>query len=208
MVYGFGIYDGNFIGDNSKNKVYQCWRGMIKRCYSLKSLEKQPSYQGTTVCDEWKLYSTFEIWYNENYVDGYSLDKDIINGSAKLYSPDTCVFVPRDINNSILESNNNESVYPLGVTYHKKKKDMVNEYKKPFYSQITKKGKSITLGSYKTAFEAHKAWQYAKVEYFNELILEYSGRISPKVIDGIQRRVDILNADINGSVETKTINKI
>ncbi|AFC21631.1 HNH endonuclease [Cronobacter phage vB_CsaM_GAP32] len=83
MIYGFGIYDGTFVGKNNENLIYQIWVGMIKRCYSTRHQIANPSYIGTTVSDDWKLYSNFEKWYNENYIDGFYLDKDIIGGSKK-----------------------------------------------------------------------------------------------------------------------------
>lgn len=208
MVYGFGIYDGDFEGKNSTNKIYQVWRGMIKRCYSPKSLSSQPSYIGTTVSDEWIYYSNFEKWYHTNYIDGYFLDKDIISGSSQLYSPETCAFVPREINNSILEGRSPHTQYPLGVSYHTKKKSMINEYKKPFYAQLTKNGTSHSLGSFETSYEAHVAWQHAKIEYFYYLIDKYKGKVVECVIAGLERRIEILKNDIFNTAITKTINKI
>ncbi|WNV47321.1 hypothetical protein ENKO_216 [Klebsiella phage fENko-Kae01] len=119
MVNGFGIYDGDYVGKNTTNKIYQVWRSMIKRCYSKNVTE---SYKNTTIHDEWKYYSSFEKWYNNNYKENYSLDKDIIGGELNQYSSRTCAFVPREVNNCILDSNTIGSKYPIGVSYHKKEK--------------------------------------------------------------------------------------
>lgn len=204
MIYGFGIYDGTFVGKNNENRIYQVWVGMIKRCYSTRHQSTNPSYIGTTVSDDWKLYSNFERWYNENYIEGFFLDKDIIGGSKKLYSPETCAFVPREINNCITESNSSSSEYSLGVCYHKKKKSMMNEYKKPFYSQIN----NTSLGSFETQEEAHLAWQLAKRDSLTSLIEKYKDIVNQDVINGLQKRIDILTNDINNNLITVTLNKI
>lgn len=203
MVYNFGTYDGTFVGKNNDNPVYQVWVGMIKRCYSQTNFSRSPTYINTTVCDEWSLYSNFEMWYNANHIDGFFLDKDIIGGSTNTYSPLTCAFVPRELNNSILDRKS-ESPYLIGVCYHKKKKDMINEYKKPFYAQLNSK----PLGSYETEYEAHRAWQCGKIQYFNELIEKYKGSVDVRIIEGVEKRIHILEKDITDNAITKTVNKI
>lgn len=77
-------------------KMYQTWRAMLRRCYYRASKHHQPSYEGVTVCDEWKNYQTFAQWYVDNHPgDGlkYELDKDIIDPDAREYGPRTCQFV-------------------------------------------------------------------------------------------------------------------
>jgi len=80
--------------------LYRAWRNMIKRCYEKKN--KSYSYyggRGVIVCDEWKNnYQKFLDWALANgYKEGLQLDKDIV-GDGLLYSPETCCWVTKKIN--------------------------------------------------------------------------------------------------------------
>lgn len=104
-VYGIGITgkDGIMDGDKNKNS-YMCWMNMLRRCYNESYLDnKAITYKDCTVCNEWLYYPNFEKWYDENYyeIDGerVHLDKDILIEGNKVYSPNTCIFVPQSINN-------------------------------------------------------------------------------------------------------------
>ena len=100
----FRIRDFGFITDikcYSKEygvfKSYTCWYHMIERCYD-KTLPSYINYggRGVMVCDEWKLYSNFKKWYDDNCIDGYEIDKDIKGGM--IYSPQTCIFISKEHN--------------------------------------------------------------------------------------------------------------
>ena len=77
-----GHYDGN---DNCSSKAFCFWTGMLERCYSQKLKQKHPTYIGCTCCSEWKYYSNFKKWFNENYYEfenckyEMNLDKDILS---------------------------------------------------------------------------------------------------------------------------------
>ncbi|AFC21632.1 HNH endonuclease [Cronobacter phage vB_CsaM_GAP32] len=81
---------------------------------------------------------------------------------------------------------------------------MINEYKKPFYSQLNNK----SLGSFETNEEAHLAWQLAKRDSLTCLIKKYKDIVNPDVINGLQKRIDILTNDIDNNLITATLNKI
>ena len=88
---------------------------MIQRCYSDKLQERFPTYRGCSVCDGWLLLSNFKEWYDIHYRDGMSLDKDILIPGNKVYSPDTCRFVPGYINSLLTNAGAIRGDYPLGV---------------------------------------------------------------------------------------------
>ena len=48
-----------------------------------------------SVCEEWKHFSNFKKWFDENYIEGFDIDKDILIKGNKVYSPEACSFVPR-----------------------------------------------------------------------------------------------------------------
>ena len=103
LIYNKGLWDiENYyevIRDKEYYKLYDIWKGMIRRCYEPSN---NSYYNKVFVSDEWLLFSNFYKWarnYNEsNFKMNNYLDKDIIRGS-NIYSSQNCIFVPKEINN-------------------------------------------------------------------------------------------------------------
>lgn len=91
-VCGIGFFgDGKY---NSKSSAYSPWVSMLCRCYNQQG--KDYSFygaKGITVCEEWHNFQNFAAWYEPRFVKGHQLDKDILSGSVKVYSPETCMLV-------------------------------------------------------------------------------------------------------------------
>ena len=159
LVCGFGVNDSwyktsNIInGKKVKCNAYTAWRNMIKRCYSEAVHKIRPAYISVTVCSEWLTFSNFGKWFNENNITGYDLDKDIKVKGSNVYSPDTCLFVPRCINALLNDAGANRGKYPLGVSEAKNNK---------FQSFIRIDKKQIRLGYFKTVIEAENSYKKAK----------------------------------------------
>lgn len=87
-------------------------------------LKKKPSYIGVKVCDEWKYFSNFKKWFDENYrwdlVEKdimVELDKDLFSDdNGKIYIPDTCIFLPRKINAMMKRVKSNSTSNVNGVS--------------------------------------------------------------------------------------------
>lgn len=84
---------------------------------------KRETYRGVTCCDEWLDFQNFAEWYDQVsngqfFKRGWHLDKDILcwGLSTKKYSPETCLFLPKDINNILVNRANDRGAYPIGVT--------------------------------------------------------------------------------------------
>jgi hypothetical protein len=153
LIYGVGIndYDGYVKIDGFLLPCYKRWTSVLERCYDESSLLKRPEYRGCEISSEWKYFSVFKKWYDENYLDGYYLDKDILNKNNKIYSEQMCLFVPERINNIILSSASARGELPIGVTYRK-------DYNL-YHARVSKQGKRFHAGYFKTidlAFEAYK----------------------------------------------------
>ena len=103
-VYGIG-YIGE--GEGEKGRVYNIWKKVLQRCYSKEYHIKKPTYIGCSVVKEWLNFQNFAKWYKKNYkpetMEGWHLDKDILVKGNKIYSPETCCFVPADINSLLLK---------------------------------------------------------------------------------------------------------
>lgn len=216
LVCGVGSYDSDeptakYIKlENGKtkrlsiNRCYDIWGSMLERCYSGKS----KFYLEVSVCEEWLKYSNFRQWYIEQEnqqgdLCQYDLDKDLLNGTTKLYSPENCVFIPDWLNLQLIERNKKRGDYPLGVC----------KYKNGYISNIGDgSGKTKKyLGFYQTPEEAHSAWQLAKISKLDECLKRLSeynlGENTYKIYSAIVRRIDKLRQENSEGIETKSINQ-
>ena len=170
IQFGVGVNDV-VLGRN--DKAYICWTDMLERCYGERY--KGTSYEDCEVCEEWHTFSNFWYWHFHNYIDGYTLDKDILtNSKGKYYSPDTCLFVPNRINSLFIKQKNEN--HKEGVHYIKRLGK--------FCAQLSRKGyTSKHIGVFKTEDEAHIAYKTAKEAYIKQVADEYynKGEISLKI---------------------------
>jgi hypothetical protein len=166
LVLGVGINDAKYqlkVFVNNKSfscPYYQRWMDMLKRCYSNKYQEKQPTYKDCSVCDDWLIFSNFKVWMVNQDWRGNQLDKDLKFTGNKIYSPDTCIFVSRGINTLLNNKAASRGDYPQGVTRHNKK---LNK----FMARCSANGKSKDIGCFDTPDEASKAYK----EFKSKLIL-------------------------------------
>lgn len=141
-----------------KKKLEQLWSNMNTRCYNDNYHEERPSYTECTICDEWLDEETgkqnFFDWCCENFyvIDGedtVQLDKDILIKGNKVYSPDTCIFAPKKINDMFGgSSKKSDNDLPKGVSRSKK----TGKYKPLVYVE----GRQVNVGMYDTP---EKAWE-------------------------------------------------
>jgi hypothetical protein len=89
---------GNTKHGGSKSRLYRIWSNMKTRCFNRNNkLYRWYGALGTTVCDEWLDYSTFESWALSNgYADNLTLER--VNPFGN-YEPSNCTWIPlRDQN--------------------------------------------------------------------------------------------------------------
>ena len=184
-VYGVGFIGiGEFktCDENGKpTKCYIAWVGMYKRCYNPKYHEKKPTYENCTVCEEWNNYQNYAIWHIENYYEIENeimmLDKDILKKGNKVYSPETCVFVPVSINSLFVKCNKARGDLPIGVSKHGNK----------FKATLRKDNETIHLGYFNTPKEAFLAYKKAKEAYIKEVAEKYKGKIDPRAYEAMMK---------------------
>lgn len=171
-VYGYGINDAHYSviefislkeklpsGVYKKKLKWVCpyyakWTSMLMRCYCEKYQEKQKSYIGCTVTEDWLLFSNFRRWMELQKWEGKQLDKDLLKSGNKVYCPKYCVFVEKIVNTFIINDPNRRGKYLTGA--YKVGLNFKSSCKNPF----TNKGKY--LGTFKTEEEAHLAWKKVK----------------------------------------------
>lgn len=155
------IGEGNYSSKGSNRKIYSTWLNMLLRCYDNNFYVKRPTYTNCTVDKRWHNFQVFAEWYENNFVEGFHLDKDILLKDNKIYSPETCCFVPREINLLFTKSGNVRGKYPIGVHMNKRSNKLE--------SGIKKYGKRVYLGLFNTPELAFQAYKIAKESYIKEL---------------------------------------
>lgn len=170
------VGEGDYTPDKDR-KVFTLWGNMFTRCYDPKSWLKLPTYKDCEVQEKWHSFQNFARWcYNQPEFlqqDGWCLDKDVIVKGNKIYSEETCAFVPRDINNLFTLRGNKRGEYPLGV--HKEGKSG------KFIAQINRQGRRICLGRFATPEQAFLVYKEAKEAVVKEIAEKYKSGISSQV---------------------------
>jgi len=188
-VYGIGYLGISSCSDgNNKHKISNVvWKDMLCRCYNDKWKEKHPYYDDCSVCSEWLNYSNFEKWFNNNYykIDGetMNLDKDILVKGNRIYSPNTCCFVPHRINAILIKSirktkSDKERTLPLCIS----KKDGSYCTKIFEYTNNSLNRKAIRGNNIDELFSLYKK---SKENYIKQIANEYKDKIPNKVYDAL-----------------------
>ena len=182
LTYGIGFnLQGKYAPYVSRRatEAYVVWRDMMKRCYSSKYHKGKPTYINCEVDAIWHNFQNFAEWYyNHEYSDmGYQLDKDILAAENNVYSPETCCFVPREINMLIVDYSRARGIYPQGVYLHKASGN--------YMSSIRASGERVHLGCFDCPNKAHQVYKIAKEAYVKEKALEWQDRIACNVFEAL-----------------------
>lgn len=153
--------------NNKATEVYNIWHHMMERCYSENYHKKRPTYIDCS-CEEFHCLQDFGKWYKENFyqVPGelMCLDKDILCKGNKIYSPSTCIFVPKRINSLFIKCDAARGDLPIGVT----------RWKNKFHPQCCG---VKHMGYFDTVEDAFEVYKYHKEKYMKEVIDSYEGKI-------------------------------
>lgn len=170
---GEGIYKA--VENGIATEQYKVWNAMMQRCYSMKFQENHPTYIGCTVDERWHNYQVFAKWYDENFykVGNHRthLDKDILVKGNKVYSPETCVFVPQFINGLFIKRNASRGDFPVGVRRGNK-----NPTKFEALVQDNKGGR-LFLGTFNTPEEAFFKYKECKENVIRTVADEFKDKI-------------------------------
>lgn len=160
-------------------KMYTTWYAMFVRCYNESNPNTNPSYKHCSVSKKWYNFQVFGDWFEENWKDhmdsSWDLDKDILIKGNKIYSSETCCFVPKEINTVFPKCNKARGKYPIGV--HKQG----NRY----IAQISNKRRPRNLGSFSTIEEAFQAYKIAKELWIKELADKWKLLITPQAYQAL-----------------------
>lgn len=169
LVQGVGVNDAPYTvkGDGFICPFYRTWSDMMQRGYSEAFKRTNPTYKDVTVCEEWHKFSSFKAWMESQKWAGMVLDKDLKVFKSKIYSPETCTFIPPIVNCLLLDCQASRGEHPLGVDYLKSH----GKYR----ARVSIAGTKYFTGTgylklHDTAKEAHRAWQRGKVDVIENVL--------------------------------------
>lgn len=178
-----------------REKAIRAYNSMVARCQSNKN------YKDVSIHPVWKNdKEAYITYYMTNNTKGWHLDKDLKVPHSNIYSPDTCMFVPPHINQVIRGKKSNSRgnatnavVLPMGVSNY-------DNDKKPYQAHCKINDVQTHLGLFKTPEEAHRAWQYGKIDQLQYLLMD--DQLNPEIIKAIENWIEVIICDIENGSET------
>ena len=204
-VYGVGVDDTDYkkecrvVKGGRSTIIWYCeifsrWKNMLRRCYT----NGDPCYSDVVVCDDWLYFSNYKNWFDglDKPPYEFDVDKDILQGISRVYSPETCLLLPRRINSFLGINSKN-----VPGSYFEKSRGLYQAY----CTDVD--GKRKNLGRYKTELEAHKRWQEFKIVQIDELAKIYKDDtyLDPRVIPILKDIADKINDDLLNDRVTKNL---
>ena len=186
-VYGVGVIGTKYPTkvNGVHTKEYTLWCSMLQRCYSEAFKKKYLTYDVCEASENFKSYEYFYEWCNKQIGfdnEGWHLDKDLLTKGDikgnKVYSEDSCVFIPSEINLLLVKREASRGENLIGVSWSKTNKAFVSQVRK-------NKGKSEWLGSFKTEIEAFNAYKQAKEAFVKEQANKWKSQIDERAYNAL-----------------------
>lgn len=174
-VFGVGYIGGSEFKARKESGAfwpqYTTWAGMIRRCYAPSDNTTVRNYIDAEVAEEWHSYANFYKWCatRSDFRPEYKLDKDILVPGNKLYSPQTCCFVPSHINTAVTqEKHTNTSGYAgVGQTS-----------REGYSASITLCSQRVYLGNFDNIEHAALLYKNVKETYIKTLAEVYKDSLT------------------------------
>ena len=187
LVCGIGTNSGECptqVG-GKQLKEYKLWQDMLLRC-TEKYWKKHPTYTGVACSENFKSYTFFYEWCNQqigfsnrdNKNRSWCLDKDLLVKGNKIYSEDTCVFVPERLNLLLVKGDAVRGEHPIGVSWDEANSKFMSRY-------VEYCGKQKNLGRFNTAQEAFQAYKFNKEALIKQVTDDYKASIDPRAYQAL-----------------------
>ena len=184
-VYGIGVLGTKYPSmiNGVLTKEYVLWVDMLRRCYSDDFKKKRPTYEGCECSENFIYYEYFYEWCHKQVgfgECGFQLDKDLLVKGNKVYSENTCVFIPTEINSVLIKCTATRGKNLIGVCWNKKSK--------AFVAMVSRsKSGSEYLGLFNTEIEAFNAYKQAKENYIKELANKWKDQIDDRAYNALMK---------------------
>lgn len=152
---GKGSYRTWGRGNNNK-LIYNQWRKLINKV-------NNPHTPNITICKEWECFQSFAEWAHSKYKPHMSNWSILCLSNEDYISPETCFYIPKEINLTFHSGKHKNNDLPKGVNYSHKK----------YVANITERGKYRYIGTFSTQEEAFNAYKNAKEDQIKKLADKY-----------------------------------
>ena len=174
LVCGVGVNDRKYPAyiSGRHTKEYALWNSLLKRCYSTQVHKTHPSYIGCSVSENFKNYSYFRDWCQTQIgfgQKGFHLDKDLISKHNKVYSEDTCLFLPSQLNILLISNKACRGELPIGVYLNQGK-----------FRVKCSTGTPQHIGYFDTHEEAFQAYKQVKEAFIKTQAEKWKALIDPR----------------------------
>ena len=184
-VYSVGILGAKYPTkvNGVHTKEYVVWTHVLERCYSESLHLKHPTYEDCEVSENFKSYEYFYEWCNNQIGfsnQGWHLDKDLLIKGNKVYSEDSCVFLPPEINSLLIKSTASRGKHLIGVCW--------SNTNKAFVAKVSRnKAQQEHLGFFNTELEAFNAYKEAKESFVKEQANKWKGKIDERAYNALMK---------------------
>ena len=184
LILGKGIVGAKLSKEDRKHKAYKNWVRILKRCYDENQRHKHSTYSGCTVSEFFLTYTNFRDWYvkQKNWDNpDFVLDKDLLSPKDnKVYSEETCVFLPKEVNSLLTTTKASRGDLPLGVCKPHKGRT-------GFRACICKNGKDYEIGAFNTELEAFNAYKVSREDYLKEKADKWKDFLDVKAYNALMK---------------------
>lgn len=154
-VHGFGYQGVGRYSFPQHRSAYGRWTSMIARIHAPQTNQIELDYQDCSIVEPWYNFQNYCDWITKEPfygASGYEVDKDLRIRDNKVYGPDTCCLIPKELN-SLIGRDRRQNSYGSGVRY-------VSSTGR-YYSHIWTRGIRTHLGTFDTREEAQESYRLA-----------------------------------------------
>lgn len=167
---GEGVYQSRAGTKTPKTPEYSLWSGVLSRCYYRKTAGLHTAYEGVTVAECWHNFQNMAEWCQHQIGfgrEGWDIDKDALVRGNKVYGPDTCCFLPQEINRML-------SGILTGCAGYSVRKN--GSYR----VRCRIDGKEVTIGHFTCKDKAFLAYKDVKEKEIKRLANKWKSEIDPR----------------------------
>lgn len=171
-------------------KEYMFWSNLLERSYCPKLKKRAPTYANVSCSPEWHNFQEFAEWCQWQVgfkEDGWHLDKDLLCSKEKIYSPETCVFLPIEINSFLSTTNSNglaQGVYKSENSFRVTVKDC-------FGNKISRRFRTERLAS--------DFYQENKKQILLKLLEKFGEKLDPRAVFALEEKYIRKSETFNGN---------
>lgn len=186
--YGFDLSQNKYDPDTGKTvkklatlrgltKEYAIWSNMVGRCNRGYAKLHEDFY----TFDSWLRWAKNQKGFmcKDDKGNLYQLDSDLFSSGVKTYSPETCVFLPKELN-CLCKPKVGRTKLPRGVSKFGSKD-------KPYRVSISLNKVTVNLGNYSTLEEAASVSKQARINRVNVLEEKYKCFVDSVVFDALRK---------------------